>query len=163
MAEPDDALSLARFRKVQRPGVPFILAAAILWSSLGVAGKLAFRNGVIPLEAAFYRAAVAFVCLLVFLGATKPGALRVRLPDLGLFAAFGLVSVAAFFIVYLEAIRETTVATAAILLYTAPAFVIILSALLFGEPLTPPRRLLSHARLSDVRWWAADTTCPACD
>ena len=73
---------------------------------------------------------------LIFLVATNRRALRIRPGDLGLFAAFGFFGVAAFFVVYLTAINATTVATAAILLYTAPAFVIVLSAVLFGEALT---------------------------
>lgn len=113
-----------------------ILAAAILWGSIGVAGRLAFRAGVAPLEAAFYRAAISFIVLLVFIAGTNRGALRIRSVDLPLFAGFGLVSIAAFFFVYLTAIERTSVATAAILLYTAPAFVVVLSSILFGELLT---------------------------
>ncbi len=126
---------------MQRRGGLFILAAALLWSSLGVAGRFAFRAGVVPLEAAFYRAAISFVSLLLLLIATNRRALRIRPGDLGLFAAFGFVGVAAFFVVYMTAISMTTVATAAILLYTAPAFVIVLSALLFGETLTTPKAI----------------------
>jgi len=126
---------------VQRRGGLLILAAALLWSSLGVAGRFAFRAGVVPLEAAFYRAAISFASLLLFLIATDRRALRIRPGDLGLFAAFGFVGVAAFFVVYMTAISMTTVATAAILLYTAPAFVIVLSALLFGETLTAPKTI----------------------
>jgi len=113
-----------------------IIGAAVLWGSIGIAGRIAFRQGVVPLEAAFLRALIAFAGVLAIVLATDPRLLRVRPADLILFAAFGLVSIAAFFFVYLYAISRTTVATAAILLYTAPAFVIVLSALLFGEPLT---------------------------
>lgn len=94
-----------------------------------------------PLEAAFYRAAISFAILLVFLVATNRRALRIHPSDLGFFAAFGLLGVAAFFVVYMTAINTTTVATAAILLYTAPAFVLVLSALLFGETLTTPKAI----------------------
>jgi len=90
---------------------------------------------VAPLEAAFYRAAISWLVLVPILAATNPHALKIRPPDLSLFAPFGLISIALFFVVYLTAISKTSVATAAILLYTAHAFVIILSALLLGEPL----------------------------
>ena len=126
---------------MQRRGGLLILAAAFLWSSLGVAGRFAFRAGVVPLEAAFYRAAISFASLLLLLIATNRRALRIRPGDLGFFAPFGFVGVAAFFVVYMTAISMTTVATAAILLYTAPAFVIVLSALLFGETLTAPKTI----------------------
>ncbi len=126
---------------MQQRGGLFVLAAALRWSSLGVAGRFAFRAGVVPLEAGFYRAAISFICLLVLLVATNRRALRIRPGDLGLFAAFGLIGVAAFFVIYMTAINTTTVATAAILLYTAPAFVIVLSSLLFGETLTTPKAI----------------------
>ncbi len=119
-----------------RRGPALVASAAVLWGSLGIAGRVAFQAGVQPLEAAFYRAAIAFVVLLGLTARTHPGGLRVRAGDLPLFAAYGLVSFAAFFFVYLYAIRETSVATAAILLYTAPAFVVLLSAALFHERLT---------------------------
>jgi len=89
-----------------------------------------------PLEAAFFRAAIAFVILLGGMVALHRSGLRIRPGDLGLFALFGLVSIAIFFFVYLLAISLTSIATAAILLYTAPAFVVLISALVFHEPLT---------------------------
>ena len=120
----------------ERGGYLRITAAAVLWGSIGIAGRAAFNAGVTPLEAAFFRALIAFVAVTVIVLLTDASVLRIRLSDLVLFGAFGLVSIALFFFVYLYAISRTTVATAAILLYTAPAWVIVLSALLFGEPLT---------------------------
>lgn len=117
-------------------GSVLILCAAVLWGSLGIAGRIAFRAGIAPLEAAFFRAAGAFVVLLAGMLVGNRSALRVRGRDLMLFALFGLISVAIFFFAYLFAISQTSVATAAILLYTAPAFVILISALAFHEPLT---------------------------
>jgi drug/metabolite transporter (DMT)-like permease len=113
-----------------------ITGAAVLWGSIGVAGRAAFAAGVTPLEAAFFRALLAFAAVAIIVLITDATALRIRPRDLILFGAFGLISIAVFFFVYLYAISRTTVATAAILLYTAPAFVIVLSALLFHEPVT---------------------------
>jgi DME family drug/metabolite transporter len=123
----------------ERAGYLRIVGAAALWGSLGVAGRATFAAGAQPLEVAFFRALLAFLGAAAVVLLTDPSALRIRPRDLALFAAFGLVSIAAFFFVYLYAISRTTVATAAILLYTAPAFVIVLSALLFHEPVTPPK------------------------
>lgn len=120
----------------ERGGYLRITGAAVLWGSIGVAGRAAFAAGVPPLEAAFFRALLAFVTVAIIVLVTDASVLRIRPRDLILFGAFGLISIAVFFFVYLYAISRTTVATAAILLYTAPAFVIVLSALLFHEPLT---------------------------
>ena len=113
-----------------------ILAAAAIWGSIGVAGRIAFGAGVDPLETAFFRAAIAFLAIAAGVAISNRPLLRVRRGDLRLFAAFGIVSIAAFFFVYLYAISRTSVATAAILLYTAPIWVIVLSSVLFREPLT---------------------------
>lgn len=116
-----------------------MIAAAVVWGTIGIAGRAAFRAGVAPLEAAFYRAAISFVVVLAVTLLTSPASLRVRARDLWLFAAYGLVSIAIFFYAYLYAIERTSIATAAILLYTAPAFVAVLSALIFKERLTSGR------------------------
>jgi drug/metabolite transporter (DMT)-like permease len=118
--------------------VPYlrILAAAVIWGSIGVAGRAVFGAGVDPLETAFYRAAIAFLTVAAAVAVWNRPLLRVRAGDLWLFVAFGAVSIAAFFFVYLYAISRTSVATAAILLYTAPIWVIILSRILFHEALS---------------------------
>lgn len=113
-----------------------ILAAAVIWGSIGVAGRIAFSAGVDPLETAFFRAAIAFLAIAAAVAISNRPLLRVQRGDLWLFAAFGVVSIAAFFFVYLYAISRTSVATAAILLYTAPVWVIVLSRIFFHEPLT---------------------------
>ncbi|HEY3248285.1 MAG TPA: EamA family transporter [bacterium] len=120
-------------------GILQISLAAALWGSLGVAGRFAFDAGLTPLAVAFYRATIAFVVVAAATSLTDPTRLRIRRGDVLLFGLFGLISIAIFFYVYLFAISKTTVATAAILLYTAPAWVLILSRPIFGEPLTPPK------------------------
>ncbi|HEY6102867.1 MAG TPA: EamA family transporter [bacterium] len=118
-----------------------ILAAAVIWGSIGVAGRIAFSAGLGPLETAFFRAAIAFLTIAGAVALSNRSLLRVRWNDLWLFGAFGFVSIAAFFFVYLYAISRTSVATAAILLYTAPVWVIILSRFLFHESLSPGKVL----------------------
>ncbi|MGH2670280.1 MAG: EamA/RhaT family transporter, partial [bacterium] len=82
---------------MRAPGAAFVLAAATVWATIGLAGRAAFRAGVTPLEAAFYRAGLSFVVVLTVTLLTSPAALRVRARDLWLFAAYGLISIAIFF------------------------------------------------------------------
>ena len=51
--------------------------------------------------------------------------------------AFGLFGIAAFYIVYVTAIDLAGMSVAAVLLYTAPAWVALISAVFLGEKLTP--------------------------
>lgn len=114
-----------------------VAAAAVLWGTLGLAVRRIFAAGLTPLEAAAWRAAGAFVLLVAYCLLSDRQALRVTRRDLPLLAAFGAVSVAGFMTVYFTAIELATVATAAVLLYTAPAWVVVLARVSFGEPVTP--------------------------
>lgn len=112
-------------------------AAAVLWGTIGLAARSLFAAGLTPLQAAAWRATGAFVLLLVLGLARNPSVLRVERRDMPLLAAYAAVSVAGFMTVYFTAIDLTTVATAAVLLYTAPAWVVLMARALFGEPITP--------------------------
>jgi drug/metabolite transporter (DMT)-like permease len=64
-------------------------------------------------------------------------ALRIRRKDLWCFIGTGMLSLLLFNWCFFGAIKETGMAVAGILLYTAPAFVTVMSALLFKEKLRP--------------------------
>jgi DME family drug/metabolite transporter len=92
------------------------------------------QAGVAPLELSVWRASIAGALFAVHAIARR----RVRvapadLPALALFAAFG---VSLFYLSYLQAVRNGGAALAAILLYTAPAWVAVASALWLHEPMT---------------------------
>lgn len=117
-------------------GYLWVLGAAVLWGSLGIAVRLITAAGVGAFEASVWRAGLAFAASLAATVLTHRGRLAVGVLDLLLFAGYGLVSIALFFLAYFTAIERTTVATAAVLLYTAPAWVTGLSAVLLGETLS---------------------------
>lgn len=122
----------------RRTGTIFVVLAAALWATLGLFYRhLIGDYGLAPLTIAFFRAALGCVCLLVGLLALRPAMLRVGARDLPLFAAMGLGPIALFYLVYIYAIDLAGVATAAVLLYTAPAMVTVASWRLYGESLTP--------------------------
>ncbi len=66
-----------------------------------------------------------------------PRARRLRIPvrDLPFFALYGIGAFALFALLFLITLQSTSVAIAASLLYTAPAFVVVLSALIWRERL----------------------------
>ncbi|MDR7568508.1 MAG: EamA family transporter, partial [Armatimonadota bacterium] len=123
-------------RSSNRTGDLLVLAAAVLWGTMGIAVRRADEAGVGVFEASTWRAGIAFLGMLGGTLLTGPRRLRVRGQDLGLFAAYGFVSIALFFLAYFTAIRLSSVATAAILLYTAPAWVVLIARLVLGERLT---------------------------
>lgn len=102
---------------------------------MGIAVRWTDAAGVGAFEASAWRAGIAFVGMLGVTSLTGPHRLRVRVRDLGFFAAYGFVSIALFFLAYFTAIRLSSVATAAILLYTAPAWVAVIARVVLGEQL----------------------------
>ncbi|GIW36015.1 MAG: membrane protein [Meiothermus sp.] len=104
-----------------------------MWGLLGVVSRWAFEQGVSPLEVAFWRAA---------LGAGLFGAqavlmqqMRLERPDRWAVLGFGLVGISLFYGAYQLAIESGGAALAAVLLYTAPAIVALLSWLFLREPM----------------------------
>jgi DME family drug/metabolite transporter len=118
-------------------GYSLVVGAALLWGTLGLFFKhIIGTYGLSPLTLAFFRATLAFLGLLIGLGFLDRSLLCLDRRDIPFFALFGLVSVAIFYVVYIAAVDLTTVATGAVLLYTAPAWVTLLAWRLYGEPLT---------------------------
>lgn len=112
-------------------GYIYILAAATLWGFLGPFGKMAFQEGVSPLEVAFWRAMLAWV---LFAGqALYQGRARVNPRDLPGLALFGFLCVTLFFGSYQIAVEKGGAAMASVLLYTAPAWVFLLSRIFLNE------------------------------
>ena len=125
-------------------GYGFTLLAASLWGLIPPVAKLAFREGIGPLELAFWRAALAGVGFALVAAARGQLALPARSEEGGADRwqtlaerlVFGLVGVALFYASYHWAVEAGGAALAAALLYTAPAQVAVAGAVLFSQPLT---------------------------
>lgn len=115
-------------------GYLYIVLAAACWALIGPVSRLAFVEGVAPLEVAFWRAALGGVLFGAHVVVRRPP--RVARADLPAMALFGLLGVALFYGAYLLAVEEGGAALAAVLLYTAPAWVALMSALWLAEPMT---------------------------
>ena len=121
-------------------GYIMVLGAAALWATLGLFYKgLIDGYGLSPLTVAFFRAALSFAILLIVLALRRPAWLRVARGDLPFFALFGLVGIAAFYIVYVYAVHLAGMAMAVVLMYTAPAWVTLIAWRFFGEGLDRPK------------------------
>jgi drug/metabolite transporter, DME family len=117
-------------------GAVAVLAAAVLWGSIGVLSVGLFRLGLSPWEVAFWRAALSAAVLGGGVLLARPSLLRLeRTSDALLLGAFGVVGVGLFYVSYQLALALTSVAVAVVLLYTAPVWVVLGAALLLGERL----------------------------
>ena len=123
-----------------------IALAAALWGSLGVVSRFVLEAGIAPLELSFWRATLAGA---LFAGhSLVRGRVRVARADAPALCGFAVVGVAVFYLSYLHAVRAGGAALAAILLYTAPAWVVVASALWLHERAT--RRKLAAIALTLV-------------
>lgn len=129
-----------RFLRTQRalPAMA-VLAAAALWSTIGVAYGLYGRHlSIDGLTIVAVRAVAAGVIVAGWMLLRDRGAVRIARADLPRFVAYGLVSVTAFYVVLIYSFQLTSVAVGTLLLYLAPAFVTLGAALLFGYHLSWP-------------------------
>lgn len=115
-------------------GYIFIIFAAIGWGFIGIFSNIAFSQGVGPMESAFWRALLAWVCFGTQAVITRKT--RIHKKDIPLFVIFALFGISLFFISYQVAIKTSGAAFAAVLLYTAPAWVVICSFFIYKEKLT---------------------------
>lgn len=116
-------------------GYLLVLVAATLWATLGVFYKFLINDyGLQPLAAATLRGGAGGLILLAALLALRVD-LRVPRCQWPAFLAYGVFGVALFFICYVTAIDLTGVAVAAVLMYTSPAWVAVISWRWMGERL----------------------------
>jgi len=113
----------------------YVLAAAFLWGCVGIYFRELSDMGIDPLPLIFIRTSVATFGLSIWFILKDRNAFRIRLKDLWCFLGTGIISLLMHNIFYIRAIGEVGLAIAGVLLYTAPAFVTIISAILFKEKL----------------------------
>jgi DME family drug/metabolite transporter len=118
-------------------GYAFIVAAAVLWGMIGPFSRLAFQEGIAPMEVAFWRALLAWI---LFGGhAMIRHEVSLDRKDIPYILVFGVCGVSLFYFVYQMAVKQGGAALAAVLLYTAPAWVIVLSRIFLKESITPTK------------------------
>lgn len=113
-----------------------IVAAGIMWGTMGLWVRRFMAEGLDSMQILAMRMAVTAVLMTAFLSLYNRKLLRIHLKDLWCFVGTGILSIVFFGYCYNRTIVLASLSVAAILLYTAPIFVMIMSRLLFGEQLT---------------------------
>lgn len=127
---------------MQKKAYLFILLAASLWGCIGVFLKLLTASGLTSMQSVAVRSAVAAALYFLWLLVTDRPALKIRPRDCVYFVGTGIFSLVFFNWCYFNAIQASSMSVAAVLLYTSPIFVTLMSALLFHEAITR-RKLLA--------------------
>ncbi len=114
----------------------YIIIAACLWGCMGTLVRTMSLYGFDSMEIVFFRALVTSILMLIISLAVKKDALKIKLKDIWCFACTGIVSVVFFNVCYFSCMNYTNLSVAAVLLYTAPIFVMIMSRFIFKEIIT---------------------------
>ena len=131
-------------KKQNMGGTLLILLAGTFWGSMGLFTRPLNGYGLSAMHLVFLRLGLGALLFALLLLLRDRAGLRIALRDLPLFLALGLLSVLFFTYCYFRAIELLPLSTAAILLYTSPIWVMLMSALFFRESVTG-RKLLALA------------------
>ncbi len=113
----------------------YVLLAAVLWGTAGIFVRSATDVALTEMQLVFGRAIFTSLILAVIISIKDRSLFKILLKDLYIFALAGLFSIVLFNFSYYTTMRLSTLSVAAVLLYTAPFFVVVLSLILFGERL----------------------------
>lgn len=114
----------------------FIILAAVIWATLGIFGTEMSKMGFSSMQISSLRvtgAAIFFILTLLF---TDKSRFKIKLKDLWMFFVMGFGCVFGMSVLYFYTLVNTSMPVAAILLYTSPVWVIIISAIVFKEKIT---------------------------
>ncbi len=123
-------------KRKQILAIACILAAGTLWGCLGLFNRGLSALGIAPTTIVLLRNLGACAILAVFFLCRDRRIFRIRLRHLPIFLCSGLISILCFTICYFYSQQVSSLAVAAILLYTAPAFVVVFSALIWKDKIT---------------------------
>ena len=114
-----------------------IIAAAALWGCIGLFLKLLTAAGLTSMQGVALRSLAGCLFYGLFLFFTDRKALFIVPRDWYYFFGTGVCSLLFFNWCYFSAITLSSMSVAAVLLYTSPVFVTLMSSLFFREKITP--------------------------
>lgn len=113
-----------------------IILAGTVWGTMGVFVNEMAKLGFSSVQTASIRVTVTAIALVLFLLFKDKSKFKIALRDLYLFAVLGIVCILGMSLLYFYTITNTSLSVAAILLYTSPIWVIIISAVFLREKVT---------------------------
>ena len=118
---------------IKNIGPILIIIAACFWGSMGIFVRKLTEYGFTPIQIVSIRitlAALFFCTILLF---KNRAGFKIHLRDIPLFLGLGFGSILFFTVCYFSAITIMPLSTAAILLYTSPIWIVLMSAIFFRE------------------------------
>lgn len=119
-----------------------VLASGVLWGLIGIFNRRLTAAGFSVASIVLIRNLGSMLVLGALFVLKDPKIFRIRAKHIPIFLGTGVVSVLFFTLCYFSCQRLCSLAVAAVLLYTSPAFVVIFSAILWKDKITK-RKLLA--------------------
>ena len=113
-----------------------ILLAGASWGFIGLFNRRLLDAGLTPRNIVLIRNLGGLLLLTLLFLVIDREVFRINWRHLPYFFGTGVVSVLFFTLLYFSCQQQCSLAVAAILLYTAPTFVVVMSAILWKEPVT---------------------------
>ncbi|MEA4894712.1 MAG: EamA family transporter [Oscillospiraceae bacterium] len=110
-----------------------VVTAGACWGFIGFFTKRLSAIGFSAIQIGFLRVASAAVLIWIYILLFERRRSKISLKDTWMFFGTGVLSITLFSILYFTTIQLTAISFAVVLLYTAPCFVMILSAIFFRE------------------------------
>lgn len=114
----------------------YIICAAALWGLIGLFVKHLSALGFTPIQIVALRSIASAICATAALLPSAKGLFHIDWHDSWMFIGTGVMSLTFFNYCYFNCIAASSLAVAALLLYTAPIFVMVMSVFLFKENFT---------------------------
>lgn len=116
-------------------GILMILAAAVCWGVFPSFSRVLYGMGVSVMDTVAIRAFVAGG-LYLMIGFARGSFKGLKIKDLPFLCFYGVAAIFSTYLFYALAVSELSSAMAAMLLYTAPAFVIIFNRMIYKDKIT---------------------------
>lgn len=121
--------------------VLYIVAASTLWGIIGIFSRMLNDAGMSSLQTTEIRCFITSLILFAVIYFKDKKLLRIDIRDIWMFIGTGVFSLVTFNILYFETAELVSLSMTAVLLYTAPCFVMVISAIVFREVVTEQKIL----------------------
>ena len=122
-------------RKSSKLGIILIILAGCFWGSMGIFVRKLGTYGFSAIQIVSIRISLAALIFSLVLLIKDRRGFRISIKDIPLFLGLGFGSILFFTVCYFTAITMMSLSTAAILLYTSPVWIVLMSIFFFHEKL----------------------------
>ncbi len=123
-------------RKKELFGMLLIIIAGVCWGVIGYFSRTLSDHHLTSIQISMLRSFVTAVSMVVMICIFDIKRFYIQWKDIWMFLGSGILSIAFFNICYFVSIEKNALSVAAILLYTAPSLVVVMSRFVFKEAFT---------------------------